>query len=689
MRHVHKDRIWPSFFLIVVIVISISCGGPSPSPVPTTLPPAVCDPSQATEVVSVTIQNNDNISLQNYVVAITLDKSSFDFNLASADGSNLAVWDSPSHTALPFWLESYDPQIGKAVLWVKIANLVPQAVQSVLVTVGATPHCVAQLSNGHSVFPFFNDVQDAGNWTTANHLSVTNFVTKTPLAAQNRQVIVSDGMYNSTPGVAQAANGDWVLAYRKGTAHVHDPLVVLRRSQDQGATWGPEAVYWDTSGPDPTPVQTPNGDLLIEFVKLDANSDAGAAYSRSTDNGLTWAPFTFFSQPPDQTSACTALFNSGATMYGVGYGPSTFDTNFSPSFWQSIDDGLTWTMLSSMREASDPGMNETAGVQIGPNTMFAMMRADDSLHTYGRYSNDQGHTWGPLNSYTTQVGIIQDPVLVKVGNALMLLGRESMPPSVTSNASGYTRQFVAFVSYDGGQTFGYGTLLESYTGLTIDGGYSWPLVLPDGRVYVVYYADSNNLRQPDIKSLILSLSQPETAPADAMHIVSQFDFGQATQNLNIAATRYSLDFRFRSQAIAGGPQFSVNLNGMDANGTTVNLVNWELPSVHSNDPTNISGLFANNQFIPILSAFNYDQTYRVRTIVDETQQQQEGQVLDQFGIVLNTSGVQPLAQQAAAHATSIVVGNNTNLRTTDTLLDFIFVRPIANLEPAVTVSRIH
>jgi len=63
----------------------------------------------------------------------------------------------------------------------------------------------------------------------------------------DRQVIEGDGSYNSTPAVAQAANGDWVLSYRKGPNDANTSLVILRRSEDRGKTWSPEVVYFNTS----------------------------------------------------------------------------------------------------------------------------------------------------------------------------------------------------------------------------------------------------------------------------------------------------------------------------------------------------------------------------------------------------------------------------------------------------------
>ena len=238
----------------------------------------------------------------------------------------------------------------------KLASLPAQGSQTVWLSAGSTAHCSPLAGNGYSVFPFFSDVNDVNNWTSTGHLKISDTLTISPLTVQDRKVITGDGTYNSTPAVAQAQNGDWVLTYRKGSGHLHVPDVVLRRSADQGQTWEPEVIYFNTSGPDPALVRTPGGDLIIEFVKLDPNSVAGAAYSRSTDNGLTWGPFTFFDSPPDATSAlASALFTNGPTMYAGSYGPSTFDNTDSPFFWQSDDDGLTWTKLSELRQPGDPG----------------------------------------------------------------------------------------------------------------------------------------------------------------------------------------------------------------------------------------------------------------------------------------------------------------------------------------------
>jgi hypothetical protein len=679
-------------------------------------PPSGCDPNHAAEVQLVTVQNSGEENLSDYAVAISLDRSNFDFTIPTHDGSDVAVWDAMTHQALLDWLESYDPVAGKGLLWVKLPALGAQASVNLLLTAGRLPGCSAPVFSGYAVFPFFSDVSDALNWRATNALTVSDIVVEGPLTITKRSVIESDGTYNNTPAVVQAANGDFVLSYKKGPGHVDSPFVILRRSRDGGATWSPEEVYWDSSKPDPGLARTPLGDLLIAFVKADSSGDLGGAYSRSADNGLTWGPFTFFDDPPTATYVVDPLLNIGSTMYGAGYGLYVGGTGYDSSVWSSSDDGFTWSKLAELRGPEDPGLDETALAQTGPNTLFAMMRTDDGLDTFGRYSNDLGFTWGPLISYTSQVGVLQDPEMIQAGPALILLGRDAtaIPGVLPADTIGYPRQLVAFVSYDGGQTFGYGTVLDTYTGQTIDGGYSWP-ILPEpqrgsptgelgldgvGRcqpgeagcrqenpqVYIVYYADSHNLSEPDIKSVTLSVGPPLAVPSGSLHVLSQLAPGLATRALNLNATRYSLEVRFRSNPTPAGSQFSVVVQG-EASGSPVNLVDWELPSTHGADPTADSGIISNGEFVQILNSFSYGESYRLRTVVDEILGTQQAFLLDDFGGIISSNVAVPLAQ-GTSHAAAVQMGNNSNLRATDSLVDFVFVRPAAQTEPTVVVSGV-
>ena len=205
----------------------------------------------------------------------------------------------------------------------------------------------------------------------------------------DRQVVESDGMYNSTPSVIEAANGDWLLTYLKGVGHVSSSVVIMRRSQDLGKTWSPEMEYFDTSKPDPALAKTPSGDLFVSLVKRDSHGISGAAYSRSQDNGLTWGSFKFLSNPVDTTFAFgPSPVQDDSTMLGVAYGAD------GVSLWDSTDDGYTWMELSSIDQVQDAPINETAIAKVALSKFLAISRDLAITNTWGHLSNDSGATWG-------------------------------------------------------------------------------------------------------------------------------------------------------------------------------------------------------------------------------------------------------------------------------------------------------
>jgi hypothetical protein len=307
----------------------------------------------------------------------------------------------------------------------------------------------------------------------------------------------SDNSYNQAPAVVETATGDYLLTYKKGINHVNDPNVILRHSADKGATWGPEIIQWNTNSPDPSLARTPLAqDVLIEFGKQNQSGTAGAAYARSTDNGFTWSAFTFFDNPVNDTSFTPTLYLiDELAMYAAAYGPYGDGTD-DAIIWLSIDDGYIWEKLSTVRQPGDAGINETALAKVGATTLLTISRDDANTSTWAHLSPDMGTTWGPQIDYTPQVGILQLPQLLQVENVLLLFGRNP-----TAN------QLVMFASYDQGRSFTDRTVLDTYTGLSIDGGYCWPILRAEKEIFVVYYADYSGLRLPDIKSLVVRMKK--------------------------------------------------------------------------------------------------------------------------------------------------------------------------------------
>ena len=89
----------------------------------------------------VTISNPCSRVLTGYQMQVSLD-SSFSFDRALADGSDVRVVDSDGVTPIPFWIESWDPVGGTASIWVKVPTL-PLAGTTIYLYYGnATPGSV-------------------------------------------------------------------------------------------------------------------------------------------------------------------------------------------------------------------------------------------------------------------------------------------------------------------------------------------------------------------------------------------------------------------------------------------------------------------------------------------------------------------------------------------------------------------
>src|ERR1700716_986442 len=107
---------------LFVALLATSCSViPSPDPSPQ------CSPLNAAEILSVIVRNTSAQDLHDYPVAIAFDRANFDFGLAAKDGSNVAAWNPVTRHGLPYWLESYTPEIGRGLMWVRLPNLLRQS----------------------------------------------------------------------------------------------------------------------------------------------------------------------------------------------------------------------------------------------------------------------------------------------------------------------------------------------------------------------------------------------------------------------------------------------------------------------------------------------------------------------------------------------------------------------------------
>ena len=111
--------------------------------------------------------SNPGQALSGYQVRISLD-ASFDFSRAQSDGADLRATATDGMTALPFWVEEWNPAAQKATLWVKVAT-VPAGSATIYLYYGnpAAPSA----NSGDATFNLFDDSSGSaapsdvyGNW---------------------------------------------------------------------------------------------------------------------------------------------------------------------------------------------------------------------------------------------------------------------------------------------------------------------------------------------------------------------------------------------------------------------------------------------------------------------------------------------------------------------------------------------
>jgi sialidase-1 len=241
------------------------------------------------------------------------------------------------------------------------------------------------------------------------------------LAAQSADVFVAGRDATHTfriPAVVATSKGT-LLAFaegrRNGRSDTGDIDLVLRRSADGGANWGPLQVVWD-DGPNTcgNPCPVVDGDVVWLLLTHNLGEDKESAIidrtakgtrtvwvSRSADDGLTW------SKPADLTSV---LKKPEWTWYATGPGvgirtrsgrlvvPIDFvheDKRGGSGVVFSDDRGATWKPGGT----AYPGINECQVVERSDGSLLINARNyKTALKARGVVASaDGGLTWGPIS----------------------------------------------------------------------------------------------------------------------------------------------------------------------------------------------------------------------------------------------------------------------------------------------------
>lgn len=289
------------------------------------------------------------------------------------------------------------------------------------------------------------------------------------------------------PALGKAPDGS-VLAFcegRRQSAHDHGAIeVVLRRSADQGRTWGPIQVVWSDSGNtcgNPTVVTDCDTGVVWLFMTWNRGTEtesqilAGTAQesrrvwvTHSEDQGRHWASpedITAQVKSPDWRWYATGPGNGIQLVHGGHVGRLVIPANHS--VWRegksvyrahvvySDDHGKSWKLGGVEGDQT----NESAVAELNDGRLVQNMR---SYHGKNRravaISRDSGDSWSPVTLDETLIEPVCQASLVSVVSrdqaARMIL-------AFSNPASLHRERLTVRFSPDGGTTWPGGVVVHA------------------------------------------------------------------------------------------------------------------------------------------------------------------------------------------------------------------------------------
>lgn len=280
-----------------------------------------------------------------------------------------------------------------------------------------------------------------------------------------------------------------------------DMDLVMKRSEDGGKTWGPLQVVAQQAGGKPTDNPTPivGNDGVIHLVYQ--RDYAYAYYTRSIDDGLTWAP------PTNITSAFEAfksVYDWKVAAPGPGHSIQLRSGRLVVPVWladsdrliphrshrpsriatiYSDDNGETWLsgeMVPDVDGFKNP--SETMAVELEDGRVMLNIRNESEVRRRGiSFSPDGISGW----TQPTYVAALFEPVCMgsivrthhpEKGNILLFVNPDSkdLPKHPRANLT-------IKVSFDDGKTWPVAKVLDAGVA-----GYADLAVGADGQVYCLY-----------------------------------------------------------------------------------------------------------------------------------------------------------------------------------------------------------
>ncbi len=310
-------------------------------------------------------------------------------------------------------------------------------------------------------------------------------------------------MHYGFPRMVRSQSGDLLLFYRVGTTHAYDDASIgMRRSSDNGKSWSDERILWQCepgfSAHNPVSIVNAQGRIILWASRFEHGPRLRHPcwWSSSDDHGHTWSTWTMFD--PSAHHSCYYVTDAVHTSEGLLAIDATFPVTAEGSCHTRVhfssDDGVSWACRSNLTSPKDNLGDEAALLETEEDALLCIQRDRIRSDSFRYWSRDGGHTWGERESIRDMLGcVLQRPFLTRLDEKFYLLSGRDFD----------RKRVVAYLSMDGGQTFGHRLELDIYQK---DGGYTTAVRLDRGACLIAWYSDSHtHPLKPDIKTANLTV----------------------------------------------------------------------------------------------------------------------------------------------------------------------------------------
>lgn len=318
------------------------------------------------------------------------------------------------------------------------------------------------------------------------------------------------GSQSMTPSVVRAKNGDLVCCYGTTGDAAPGGLCQFVRSTNGGVSWSStpyltiNSQYGSTYGSTQGYLSNDeNGDIILAVMDVYNMNMAIIKIYKSVDNGLTFgtpiSTITRYSGDYLIISAGIRILPNGDWILPGYILPESVWMGVPCGFWRSTDSGLTWNAHEvAFADApwDDPAykaFNEVDIVVRRNNSLLAVARTDRVSSGFP-YSNGQLYYTESFNNGATWtapqlVGIPgHSPALIRAADNQIVLGCRRLTAQGNKTS--------IFIS-ENGVNFTYDSdAINPRPHSNSATGYPTFAMLPDGDIYMAYYAADTSLSWP-------------------------------------------------------------------------------------------------------------------------------------------------------------------------------------------------